>query len=181
MVVDSHLFLPICPSARTFLAHETSRQRPTITPGELESSPRPGARDGMKQEPYELRSSATRSRSKGEATHGDSQHHAFPGFTKIYEVAASGRSVLRRGLVHTSRLPQACTSGENYGRQRNHNRKSAGRPSVRREIHQGSRWTRSRALASRDVYRLDQRNGLAPSRLGSRRQFRRRSHGWLCG
>jgi hypothetical protein len=46
-------------------------------PGEHKSSPRPGARDGMKQEPYELRSGSARSQSKGEATNADADITPF--------------------------------------------------------------------------------------------------------
>jgi hypothetical protein len=42
-------------SARTHGPQKTLRQGLVRSPGEHKSSPRPGSRDGMKQEPYELR------------------------------------------------------------------------------------------------------------------------------
>ena len=52
------------------LAVTALRQGQTSGPGEHKSSPRPGTRDGMKQEPYESRAVQG---SKGEATNGDLQ------------------------------------------------------------------------------------------------------------
>src|SRR5580700_4767718 len=55
VVVDSWFFPPDRHVRQTHLARKSLRQGPVNSPGEYKSSPRPGSRDGMKQEPYELR------------------------------------------------------------------------------------------------------------------------------
>jgi hypothetical protein len=55
VVVDSWFFPPDRHVRQAYLTLESLRQGPVNSPGEHKSSPRPGSRDGMKQEPYEPR------------------------------------------------------------------------------------------------------------------------------
>jgi len=55
LVVDSWFFPPDRHVRQVHLTPKSLRQGPVNAPGEHKSSPRPGSRDGMKQEPYELR------------------------------------------------------------------------------------------------------------------------------
>ena len=98
-------FLQIDTSARLSECSPALRQGQIRPSGEHKSSPRPGARDGMKREPYELRVLPSRTESKGQATNGDFKFHAFPGFSKLVLHRRYWNPAVRRGSFHTIGLP----------------------------------------------------------------------------
>src|SRR5207245_11201537 len=69
-----------------------------------ESSPRPAARDGLEQQPYEFWICPASPESKGKATHGKFRKHAF--------LASQINSSYR--AYHHSGLPGVCSTPQDF-------------------------------------------------------------------
>src|SRR6267378_2739210 len=137
-----------------------------------ESSPRLAARDGMEQEPYEFRIRPAKPESQGRRRTDHSANTPSLLHTKRI-LSADAHSELS-GVCPTPQMhARSCCARRKHGRKGKRGWYAAGRPQVRREIDQSSRRPGGRALAPRDVHRLDGRDGLAPPRLGSGGQFGR--------